>query len=384
MRQIAIFGSTGSIGRQALEVLSALGAGFRVSCLAAHRSTEVLAEQVRTWNPDLVVVGDPRALPALLERLPAGDRPRVLAGPDGLVEAAEAPGHDVVLAAMSGFAGLPVALAALRAGHRLALANKESLVAAGPLLRRASEAGRAPIIPVDSEHSALFQCLLAGRREEIARLTLTGSGGPFRTRSLESLRDATPEEAARHPTWTMGRKISIDSATMMNKALEIVEACELFGLGPEHVDVVVHPQSIVHSLVTWRDGSVMAQMSVPDMRLPIRYALTWPQRAQAEGPGFSPELFSGLSFEPVDHARFPSIGLGYEAAARGGSTGAVLNAANEAAVDLFLRGSIRFPEITDLVGEVLARHRTVPIDGLEVVEHCDQWARDEVTACLRT
>ncbi len=383
MRTLAIFGSTGSIGTQALQVAATLPAEFRVGCLAAGHNVAALAEQALTWQPERVVIGNSEKLLELKARLSSRFRGEILAGPEGLVEAAKKPDYDCVLAAMSGFQGLPVAVAALTAGHRLALANKESMVAAGPLLRRLALEHRTQIVPVDSEHSALFQCLQTGKASEVETLLLTGSGGPFRTRDRQTWSSITPDEAARHPTWSMGRKISIDSATMMNKALEIVEARELFGVEADRIDVVVHPQSIVHSMVVWRDGSIVAQMGLPDMKVPIRYAMTWPERLAANEPAWSVTRFSGLEFFAPDRAQFPSLDFGFDAAKRGGTAGAVLNAANEAAVDLFLQGDIAFPDIFDLVGQVLARHREEPISTLDIVWEADRWAREETMACSR-
>lgn len=381
MRRIGLFGSTGSVGRQALDVVQSLPDDLLVTCLAAGTSVEKLSEQAVRWKPGTVVIGEKDRYPALRAALAGRYRGEILAGSEGLEAAASSTDVDTVVSAITGIKGLPVSLAAVRSGKRLALANKESLVAAGPLIMAEARRTGAEIIPVDSEHSALFQALKAGRPEEVERLVLTGSGGPFRTRPLDTWGAITIDEALRHPTWSMGPKITIDSATMMNKALEIVEARHLFDVDASRIQVAIHPQSIVHSLVVFRDGSVVAQMGVPDMRTPIQYAITYPDRLPAPGPGFDARAFSGLTFEEPDPERFPSLRMGFDVAARGGLSGAVFNAANEKAVELFLRGEIPFPAIFDVVGDVLARHSDHEISGLEAVLEADRWARAEVLPC---
>ena len=382
MQRIAIFGSTGSIGTQALEVVRTHRDRMRATVLAAGSSVEKLAEQAREFRPAAVVIGEPEREAKLKAELADLSSIEILSGPDGLVEAARRSDVDVVLAAMIGARGLPVSLAALEGGKRLALANKESMVAAGPLMNACAKGNGAEILPVDSEHSALHQALAGGRLDEVEKLILTASGGPFRTRPRDTWNEITIDEALKHPTWNMGPKITIDSATMMNKALEIVEARFLFDIPAERIQVVVHPQSMVHSMVLYRDGSVMAQLGLPDMRVPIQYALTYPARLPGPDPVFDPARYDGLRFSEPDLDRFPSLRFGFEAAEKGGVFGAVLNAANEQAVALFLDGKITFVEIFSRVEEVLSR---CPEDGsvpdLGQVLEADRWAREETLRC---
>jgi 1-deoxy-D-xylulose-5-phosphate reductoisomerase len=375
--QVAVLGATGSIGRSTIDVIAASEGRLTAHLLAARSSVEPLLEQAHRLRPRWVVVTDPAAATRVdPEALPAGTRLAI--GPEALDDLLADPSLDRVVSAIVGAAGLRSTWAAVEAGKTVALANKETLVMAGPLvMRRAAETG-ARIIPVDSEHSAIHQALACGRPAEVRRLVLTASGGPFRTRSRDSLADVTPDEALRHPTWSMGPKITIDSATMMNKALELIEARWLFGLPASKLAVVVHPQSIVHSLVEFVDGAVIAQLSPPDMRLPIQYALLYPDRVA--GPArrldFSETL--RLDFEPPDLERFPAVRLGLEAAARGGTAGAVLNAANEEAVRGFLEGAMRFPDIAEVCGRVLAEHPFHDTPTLDDIRRLDAWARQEV------
>jgi 1-deoxy-D-xylulose-5-phosphate reductoisomerase len=378
VRRVAIFGSTGSVGRNAVRVVEALPQAFEVTVLAAFRSSADLAGQAARLRPRAVVLAEAGREAELSAALPAGFRGDVSAGIDAMVAAARRPDVDVVLNAITGAAGLPVSLAALSAGKMLALANKESMVAAGPLLVAEAARTGAVIVPVDSEHSALHQALRAGRREEVREMVLTASGGPFRGRPKSSFAEITKAEALNHPTWRMGPKISIDSATLMNKALEVVEARWLFDTPAESIRVVIHPQSIVHSMVVFRDGSVIAQMGPPDMRVPIQYALAYPDRLPSDLPAFDPRTFSGLTFEEPDFDRFPSLALGFRAAREGGLLGAVLNAANERAVELFLQGEISFPEIFERVGEAMSEFRDPGTLTLEAVLEADRWAREEV------
>lgn len=376
MKSIAILGSTGSIGTSALDVLRHLGPRFRVAGLTTRTRWKELRGQISEFHPDRAAVEDASGYDRLRAEV-NGAGTQILSGAAGVRDVAAADGVDVVLSAITGAAGLEPGLAALRRGRTLALANKESLVTAGPLMLDAARAGGARIVPVDSEHSAIFQCLASGRREEVRRVCITASGGPFRTATPEQMRGATREQALKHPTWTMGAKITIDSATMMNKALEVIEARWLFDLDPDAIDVIVHPQSIVHSLVEFRDGSVIAQLGAPDMRVPIQFALTWPERV--EGPGRRLDLLSArsLTFEPVDRARFPAVELGFRAARIGGTMGAVLNAANEVAVQEFLEGRLPFLGIAKVVGQVMDRHAVVASPGLEEIRKADAWARAE-------
>jgi 1-deoxy-D-xylulose-5-phosphate reductoisomerase len=317
---------------------------------------------------------DEEAAEELRPALRRGD-PELRAGRAGLLSLLAEPYADVVLQAISGAAGLESTLEAVRRGRRVALANKESLVVAGPLVTREARRTGAELVPVDSEHSAVFQCLQAGRREDVRRLILTASGGPFRGRTAADLAHVGPAEALDHPTWDMGPRITVDSATLMNKALEVIEARWLFDLPAERIEVVVHPQSVVHSMVEFVDGSVVAQMSPPDMRGPVRYALGWPERLPSAVPAFDVRDYARLTFEAPDRATFPALDLGYEAARRGGTAGAALNGADEVAVERFLAGEIPFPRIAALAAEALASHPFTPVPSVEDLSRADLWAR---------
>jgi len=374
---IAVLGSTGSIGTSTLEVIAASGGRFRPHLFAAHRSVGPLLEQARIHRPAWVVVTDPGAAATIgTDTLPAGTRLAI--GPEALDDLVRAPEVDRVVSAIVGAAGLRSTLAALDAGKTVALANKETLVMAGPLVTRLAAERGAVLLPVDSEHSAIHQALRSGSPDEVVRVILTASGGPFRTRPRETLDAVTPAEALRHPTWSMGPKITIDSATMMNKALELIEARWLFDLPGEKLAVVVHPQSVVHSMVEFVDGSVIAQLSPPDMKLPIQYALSHPRRL--DGPARRLDFSAGLrlDFEPPDPIRFPAVRLGHEAAARGGTCGAVLNAANEEAVGAFLAGRMRFTGIAEACARVLDGHAYQADPSLDDIRRLDAWARQEV------
>jgi 1-deoxy-D-xylulose-5-phosphate reductoisomerase len=374
---VAVLGSTGSIGTSTLDVIAASGGRFQPWLLAAHRSVAALVEQAHRFAPAWIVVVDEAAAAQLgAASLPPGTRLAV--GPDALDELIQDSAVDRVVSAIAGAAGLRSTWAAISAGKGVALANKETLVMAGPLVMQLARQTGATILPVDSEHSAIHQALQAGTGDEVARIVLTASGGPFRTRSRESLATATPEEALRHPTWSMGPKITVDSATMMNKALELVEARWLFDMPAERLAVMVHPQSIVHSLVEFVDGSVIAQLSPPDMRLPIQYALTHPARTAGPARRLDFTQALRLEFEPPDLERFPAVRLGHEAAARGGTAGAVLNAANEEAVGGFLAGRLRFTDIAEVCARVLDEHPFEPEPALDEVRRLDAWARQEV------
>ncbi len=383
MINIGLFGSTGSIGESTLDILRKHSDRYRAEVLAAGSRLKDLARQALEFLPSTLVIGDPARLPELEDLLgPQAGRFRMLAGEEGLVEAASHEGVDIVLQGISGAQGLPVSLAAAATGKRLGLANKESMVMAGPLLQDTAQRSGCEIIPVDSEHSALFQCLAAGRPEDVDRLILTASGGPFRTRPREAFADVTLDEALKHPTWDMGPKITIDSATMFNKALEIVEARWLFDVRSQHIEVCVHPQSVVHSMVLWRDGSVIAQMGAPDMKVPIQYAITYPERLDGTVKTWSPELFDGLRFFAPDMEKFPSLALGFLAAEKGGTYGAVLNAANEQAVALFVAGRIGFQDIFDSVATVMERHDSIASPNLDEILAADRWAREELASCF--
>ncbi len=378
-----MLGSTGSIGTSTLDVIAASAGRFAAFLLAAHRNVEQLVEQARACRPKWVVVIDPDAATAIdASELPSGTR--LAAGPEALDELMHCPEIDRVVSAIVGAAGLRSTWAALEAGKTVALANKETLVMAGPLVTELAARTGGRIVPVDSEHSAIHQALRSGTPAEVARIVLTASGGPFRKRPVETLSSVSREEALRHPTWSMGPKITIDSATMMNKALELIEARWLFGLPGEKLDVVIHPQSIVHSMVEFVDGSVVAQLSPPDMRLPIQYALAYPERLPCPAPKFDFTRNITLEFEPPDPRRFPAVCLGHEAAVRGGTCGAVLNAANEEAVRGFLEGELRFSDIAEICRRVLDEHPYSPEPSLDEVRRLDGWARQEVMkwACV--
>ena len=376
-RRISLLGSTGSIGRQTLDVAAACG--FSVAALTAHRSGALLEEQARRFQPELAVCVDPAAAADLKVRL--ADTPvRVASGPEGLLEAAALPSADTVVTAVVGVAGLEPTLAAIRAGKRIALANKETLVCAGELVMDQAEAHGAEIVPVDSEHSAIFQCLQGCRdRGEVRRLILTASGGPFFGWSREALAGVTPAQALKHPNWSMGAKITVDSATLMNKGLEYIEAMRLYWMPPEKISIVVHRESIVHSLVEYCDNAVLAQLGAPDMRLPIQYALTWPERTP--GPAQPLDLLNcpSLTFQAPDYDVFPCLGLALGAARTGGTATAVLNGANEAAVALFLEEKLSFPGIAERVGLALERLPVVQKPSLEEILEADRAARALVT-----
>lgn len=370
---VAVLGSTGSIGTTALRVLDRQRARFRVTALTANSNGALLKEQAQKFSPSFVGLVDS----------PSTDGSDWRCGTDCLVEAASRDDVDIVLNAIVGAAGLDATLAALRGGKRVALANKETLVIAGDLVRDACTNGLGEVVPVDSEHSAILQCITGHPRSQVRRVVLTASGGPFRGWTKSRLESATVDDALHHPTWKMGRKISIDSATLVNKALEVIEAHFLFGLPYDRIEVVVHPQSVVHSFVEFIDGSVVAQMSVPTMELPVLYALTHPERVQDEGvPAFDPISLSPMTFEPVDHEQFPALRLGIEAGVRGGAAPAVFNAANECAVAAFLAGKIRFPQIAGSIASALDELDGIPSGSREQLLAADAAARRHVKGVL--
>jgi 1-deoxy-D-xylulose-5-phosphate reductoisomerase len=379
VRSIAILGSTGSIGRNALRVVESLGPGYSICALSANSSVELLAKQVRRFKPKYVAITDAGCEDRLAE-LVAGLDVEVLGGPGRLVEIAELAEVDTVLTAVVGAAGLPAVLAAARKGKRLAIANKEPLVIAGELLLGEAKKGGATILPVDSEHSAIFQAMQAGRPNEVARIILTASGGPFREASAEDIRNVTLEQALAHPTWDMGPKITIDSATMMNKAFEIIEARWLFDVPVEKIEVLIHPESIVHSMVEFVDGSLIAQLGRPDMCLPIQYALTYPQRVVGIARAPRLEEIGELTFKRPDPQTFRALPLAYQVARAGGTAAVVFNAANEAAVEEFLAGRIKFVNILELVEHCLDKHDVKTHVSLEELLEADGWARKEVSA----
>ena len=379
-QRISILGSTGSIGRNALDVIDNLGARCNVVGLAAGTRADDLAEQVRRYGPACAAIADRAGAEAL--RAAVGDAVTVLNGPNGLVELVERSDCDCVVAAVVGAAGLPATLRAVELGKTVAVANKEILVIAGSIIMPLAGRTGARLIPIDSEHSAIYQAMHAGRREDVRKVYLTASGGPFRMAAPEDIRNATVADALKHPTWSMGPKITIDAATMMNKALEVIEAKWLFGLQPDLNEVVVHPESIIHSAVEFCDGSVVAQMGTPDMRTPIQYALTYPERLPCCSEPLDLVGVGRMNFHAPDFERFPALRLGYEAARRGGTSGAVLNAANETAVELFRRGEICFGEIAELSERTLERHQFVAEPELDQLLEADRWARYEVTQCM--
>jgi 1-deoxy-D-xylulose-5-phosphate reductoisomerase len=374
---ISVLGSTGSVGRQTLETAEALGLG--VAALAAGSDWKKLEEQARKYKPRLVALYDEQAARALKTAL-SDTQIKVISGASGILEAAVTDSAEVVVSAIVGFLGLRPALAAIEAKKRLALANKETLVSAGALVMAAVKRNGAEILPVDSEHSAIFQCLQGGGTP--ARLLITASGGPFRGKTAEELEAVKPADALKHPNWTMGAKITVDSATLMNKGLEVIEAMHLFGVSPDKISVLVHPQSIIHSMVEFVDGSVLAQLGTPDMRLPIQYALTYPERKA--GPVKAPDFVSlgSLSFFEPDLDTFGCLRLAYDAARGGGTDCAVLNAANEVAVGAFLSGRIGFPDIYRIVRETLGRLCGGRAESIDEIVAADENARRVAEACI--
>ncbi len=379
-KRVAVLGSTGSIGCNALEVIAANPHRYQVFALSGHAQVELLSRQCLQFRPQFVVATNQQAA-SRFPRDGLTTQTQLLTGSDALQTVAAHPEADVVLAGIVGVAGLRSTWAALEAGKLVALANKESLVVAGPLMMDLVRTHRGRLIPVDSEHSAVFQALQAGRAEEVKRVVLTASGGPFRRHTKEQLQTVSVADALAHPTWEMGPKITVDSATMMNKALEIIEARWLFDLRPEQISVVVHPQSIVHSFVEFADSSVMAQLSPPDMKLPIQYALSYPDRHPGPMTPVDWRQVWSLEFEPPDFDRFPALQLGLDVAAAGGTAGAVVNAANEAAVGEFLSGRLPFTSIVPACRTVLKHHTFDPTPSLEDLLAADRWARTEVLRC---
>jgi len=378
MRGLVVLGSTGSVGVSTLDVVERNPGRFRVVALTGNRNVDLLAAQCEVHRPALAVVGDEAVARVLRERVPHGTR--VLSGVDGLREAAAHPEAEMVMAAIVGAAGLLPTLAAAEAGKRVLLANKESVVMAGELLLRTLEAAGGSLIPIDSEHNALFQCLPAGAaadvdRAGVDRLILTASGGPFLDTPLDALDAVTPAQACRHPNWEMGRKISVDSATMMNKGLEVIEACRLFGVRPGKVSVIVHPPSIVHSLVQYRDGSVLAQLGNPDMRTPIAHALGWPERIDSGVAALDLAAVGSLDFRAPEPERFPCLALAMEAARSGAGAAVALSAANEMAVAAFLDGKIRFTGIAPVIDSVLAEYADSAPGDLDDILALDGEAR---------
>jgi 1-deoxy-D-xylulose-5-phosphate reductoisomerase len=376
LRNVVILGSTGSIGTQAIDVVRSCHDRFRVIGLSAHRRWREVFAQAQEVRPRWVALTD-TSLEGQIDCGHLDGATTLVWGEAGVDWMVSDPQTDIVVSAMVGAAGLRGTLAAIQAGKRIALANKETMVIAGPLVTELARKHGSEVVPVDSEHSAVFQCLKSGRREDVARIILTASGGPFRTTPLAELAKVTVEDALKHPTWQMGPKITIDSATMMNKGLEVIEARWLFDLPPEKIDVVIHRQSMVHALVEYADGSVLAQVSPPDMRLPIQYAMTYPARVPGPSRRLDLSVASRWDFEPVDPERYPAIRLAYEAARLGGTSGAALNAANEVAVARFFAGTLRFSDIVRLCAATLRQHPFDSRPDLEDLRRVDDWSRKE-------
>ena len=374
MKRIAILGSTGSIGKNALRVIKALGPDYQVIGLSAKSNARLLAKQAIEFGVKFAAITDSAHKKELSECL-AGHNIDILSGPESLVELAKVSEVDTIITAVVGAAGLPAVLEAAKLGKNLAIANKEPLVVAGKLLTQTASQSGASILPIDSEHSAIFQALQAGRHNEVEKIILTSSGGPFRKASMEQIKNATLADALKHPTWDMGPKITIDSATMMNKALEVIEAKWLFDMPAEKIDVLVHPESVVHSMVEFVDGSVIAQMGTPDMCLPIQYSLTYPDRLRGITSHLNLSNLGTLTFEKPDLEKFRALAIGFEVARQGGSAAVVFNAANEAAVAEFLAGRICFTRIVELIDDALQNHNVVDSMSLDELLEFDRWAR---------
>ena len=377
-----VLGATGSVGRNALAVIDSLREHFNVVALTAHSNVSMLRELVERFRPRFAVLVDKGQAQRLRSDCPP--QTRVLDGIEGVISVAAAPEADLVLSAIVGAAGLRPVLAAVKEGKTIALANKEPLVMAGGVITSLAAKFGATLLPVDSEHSAIFQCLSGNRDQEVQKIILTASGGPFYGESVGSLDEVTPEQALEHPTWSMGAKISVDSATLMNKGLEVIEAHWLFGVDVENIEVVIHPSSVVHSLVEFIDGSIIAQLGQNDMKLPIQYALTYPKRMESKVERLSITDVSPLEFFPPSFDRFPCLGLAYDAAGEGGTMPAVLNAANEVAVDEFLQRRLRFSDIPAVIERVMREHSPVAEPTLEDVLAADAWARQNALAVQRS
>jgi 1-deoxy-D-xylulose-5-phosphate reductoisomerase len=380
MKRITILGSTGSIGRNTLEVIKQNSEEFSAVALTAGRNIDLFERQIKSFRPEIVAVADKKTAAQLHRRV---KRVEILAGEEGISAVASYEDSDFVVSAIVGSAGLVPTLAAIRAGRSVGLANKETLVVAGEIVMREARRNGVKIIPVDSEHCAVFQCLAGYRKSEIRRIILTASGGPFFNRRKEELVNIGAEDALRHPNWSMGRKITIDSATLMNKGFEVIEACWLFGVSPEKVDVLIHPQSIVHSMVEFRDRGCLAQMSVPDMRGPIAYALSYPRRLNDPIRGLELDRIESLTFRKPDTRNFPCLSYAYEAIRSGGTMPTVLNAANEVAVKAFLDDRIRFNDIPVVIRKTIDGHIIKKISALEDILVADGWARRVAASHIR-
>ena len=383
MKRIAILGSTGSIGRSALAVVDAHPSRLQVAALAAGDNAALLAEQINQYKPRVAAIATAAGLDRLRSALSSAAATRVLSGAEGLLEVASHPEVDVVICASAGTAGLEAVLAAIEAGKTIALANKEVLVMAGALVTEAAQRNCVSILPVDSEHNAIHQCLHGRNPDEIRRLILTASGGPFRELPEADLERVRPEAALRHPTWQMGRKITIDSATLMNKGLEVIEAHWLFGVDADRIDVLIHPQSIVHSMVELNDGSVIAQLGITDMRLPIQYACSYPERWETPLPTLNLAKAGRLEFHEPAHDRFPCLALAYRALRAGGTLPVVLNAANEVAVEAFLDGKLGFTAIPRVIEKTMNTHEIERVATIDTVRRVDRWARQQAHDAAR-
>jgi 1-deoxy-D-xylulose-5-phosphate reductoisomerase len=386
MKRLTILGSTGSVGRNALDIVSRHTNYFRVSVLTAGSNTALLEKQIKTFSPEVVALADEEAAKELKKSL--GKRHAlsldILSGQKGVLEAAAYHDSDFVLSAIVGSAGLAPTLSAIQARKTIGLANKESLVMAGDMVMEASKRYGVRILPVDSEHSAIFQCIEGHKKSDVRRIILTASGGPFADKALHELHNITPEDALKHPRWKMGKKISIDSATLMNKGLEVIEAHYLFDLPPEKIDVLIHPQSIVHSMVEFLDRSLIAQRSIPDMKGPIAYALTYPERLENVIAGLELDTVESLTFKKPDLTCFPCLSYAYAALEAGGTMPSVLNAANEVAVNAFLKGTISFPSIPLVIKETMDQHTLISETGLDVILATDTWAREKTREIMKS
>ncbi|MHC4124132.1 MAG: 1-deoxy-D-xylulose-5-phosphate reductoisomerase [Planctomycetota bacterium] len=381
-KRIAILGSTGSIGKRALNVIDALGPEYQVVALSADKNVALLAEQVRKYKPKFAALTNPDCYKEFCE-LVREVKVEVFCGAGGLVEIAEIEESDVVLVAVVGVAGLPAVLGSAKKGKQLAIANKESFVVAGELLKQTAKENNSTILPVDSEHSAIFQSMQAGSADEVSKLILTGSGGPLRGATADDIQKVTLKQALAHPVWNMGPKITIDSATMMNKSLEVIEAHWLFDMPVEKIEVLIHPESIVHSMVEFVDGSVIAQLGRPDMCMPIQYAITYPTRMAGIGKHLRLDKLGTLTFERPNMEVFRALKLGFNVAKEGGSAPVVFNAANEEAVEQFLEGRIKFANIIEFIEHCLDKHNVKKVESLEELFEVDKWARKEVAECLK-
>ena len=381
MKKISLLGSTGSIGISSLQVIELNPDKYRVVALAAGRNIDLLLQQIEKFQPEAVAMLDEDLAERLKARL-NNTGPNVYFGEDGFVRLATMDGVDTVISAMTGAAGLIPTYSAIEAGKDIALANKETMVMAGPLVMAQAKDRGISIIPIDSEHSAILQSLQGHPREDLNRIILTASGGPFKAWTLEEMKGVTPEQALKHPNWEMGKKISIDSATLMNKGLEIIEARWLFDLSIDQINIVIHPQSIIHSMVEYRDGSIMAQMGIPNMIIPISYALSFPHHLPTTLPQLKLDEIGGLSFEKPDLSRFSCLALAFRALETGGSMPAAMNGANEIAVESFLQGRIGFLQIPELIEKTMDVHQTFTLDTIEKVIEADGWARNKARALL--